>query len=185
MRLNHFQVSGLDFALSVLLFHLWMSSGVSRKNIPNPKTQSGVSGCFQYVMPILLLIASPVSVLTTSLFSAMRHGFAPQNGQGRISTCLSFIPAHPPCIYCRRTSRLARWKNLHLLVCRLVLRIPFAMVVASRVSVRALFRADSHKPSITLARFRAAVMVSSYFAALYTASGATARAALALLNISE
>ena len=47
------------------------------------------------------------------------------------------------------------------------------------------FRADSHKPSITLARFRAAVMVSSYFAALYTASGATARAALALLNISE
>ena len=113
MRLNHFQVSGLDFALSVLLFHLWMSSGVSRKNIPNPKTQSGVSGCFQYVMPILLLIASPVSVLTTSLFSAMRHGFAPQNGQGRISTCLSFMPAHPPCIYCRRTSRLARWKNLH------------------------------------------------------------------------
>lgn len=74
---------------------------------------------------------------------------------------------------------------LHLLVCRLVLRIPFAMVVASRVSVRALFRADSHKPSITLARFRAAVMVSSYFAALYTASGATARPALALLNISE
>ena len=73
----------------------------------------------------------------------------------------------------------------HLLVCRLVLRIPFAMVVASRVSVRALFRADSHKPSITLARFRAAVMVSSYFAALYTASGATARPALALLNISE
>lgn len=59
------------------------------------------------------------------------------------------------------------------------------MVVASRVSVRALFRADSHKPSITLARFRAAVMVSSYFAALYTASGAAARAALALLNISE
>ena len=114
MCLNHFQVSGLDFALSVLLFHLWMSSGVSRKNIPNPKTQSGVSGCFQYVMPILLLIASPVSVLTTSLFSAIRHGFAPQNGQGRISTCLSFIPTHPPCIYCRRTSRLARWKNLHL-----------------------------------------------------------------------
>lgn len=114
MHLNHFQVSGLDFALSVLLFHLWMSSGVSRKNIPNPKTQSGVSGCFQYVMPILLLIASPVSVLTTSLFSAMRHGFAPQNGQGRISTCLSFMSVHPLCIYCRRTSRLARWKNLHL-----------------------------------------------------------------------
>ena len=85
-----------------------------KKNIPNPKTQSGVSGCFQYVMPILLLIALPVSVLTTSLFSAMRHGFAPQNGQGRISTCLAFMSVHPLCIYCRRTSRLARWKTLHL-----------------------------------------------------------------------
>lgn len=114
MRLNHFQVSGLDFALSVLLFHLWMSSGVSRKNAPNPKTQSGVSGCFQNELLILLLINSPVSALTTSLFSAMRNGFAPQNGHGRISTRLSFMSVPPLCIYCRRTSRLARWKNLHL-----------------------------------------------------------------------